>query len=192
MSTRNEIHHYENEVVSVAPDMPVWEVADEMDSAGVGCVVVVDPETRPLGIVTDRDLLRRVVAAGRDPEKTPVSEVMTSGLVTADTRDKLQPMLELMKKHAIRRLPIVDEGKLVGIVTLDDVIAELSTQLWNLSEATRRELQETRRTSGKRRRVEHREDALEELSNQLWQLGDQARKRVRQEISGMLERLGGG
>src|SRR5689334_14027848 len=106
------------EIAVIMAGEPVAHAAEEMLRRHVGAVVVMEGD-RPVGIVTDRDIALRVVAAGRDAQ-TPVHEVMSGGLVTARLHERLDTAATRMRQHGVRRLPILDEaGRLVGMVSLD-------------------------------------------------------------------------
>lgn len=108
------------------------DVARRMRDFHVGCVVIVR-EARVVGIITDRDLVVRVMAEGRDPFQTPVAEVVTYDPSTLDQSDGIETALRLMRERCVRRLPIVDrQGKVTGIVTADDLIVLLSQELADL------------------------------------------------------------
>jgi CBS domain-containing protein len=102
----------------------------------VGNLVVVDERELgrvPIGIVTDRDLVLEVLATGRDAHTAKVSDVMTRDPVTIEDTMDVEHGLERMRKHGIRRLPVVDRsGSLVGILTLDDVLELLEEQVSGL------------------------------------------------------------
>jgi CBS domain-containing protein len=107
---------------TVPPDARVGEVAGLMAMKGVGAVVVVENQ-QPIGILTDRDIVVRVNAQMLDVEKIRVREAMSSPLVTVPKQEDAGVALALMRRHGIRRLPIVDEeGRLFSIITLDDVL----------------------------------------------------------------------
>lgn len=82
---------------------------------------------RLVGIVTDRDLVVRVLAEGRDPKSTTVREAASGGLVTVSADDDLVKTLDLLGKHQVRRLPVVEGGRLVGIVAQADVAREVGS-----------------------------------------------------------------
>ena len=127
--------------VTIAADATAFDAAHEMDEHGVGSVVVVGEGRQPVGIVTDRDLVRRVVAAGSDPLHVSVGDVMTKDIATVPEDASLRQVLEEAKAHGVRRLPLVDRhGELSGMVSLDDVIAELSSELAHLADAVRTEM----------------------------------------------------
>jgi CBS domain-containing protein len=97
----------------------------------VGDVVVVadeDEERSPLGIVTDRDLAVKVIAGGLDPSTTRVATLMRTPVVIAQESEDSVPVLERMRMHGVRRVPVVDgQGVVVGIVTLDDILRMIVT-----------------------------------------------------------------
>jgi CBS domain-containing protein len=102
----------------------VSEAARRMRERRVGTLVVVDGVGKPVGLVTDRDLALRVVAAGGDPRAISVGEVMTEQPKTVTESTPIESALSLMRSGSFRRLPVVNEGgKLVGIVSLDHVLS---------------------------------------------------------------------
>jgi CBS domain-containing protein len=123
------------------PDAPCREAAQLMRDEGIGCVVISEDE-RPLGIVTDRDLVVRVIAAGVDPGKTPIRDVMSGEPVFLADKRGIDHVVATMRQQRIRRIPIVDaEGCLEGVVSLDDLLPLLARQLEDLAEAIRGELE---------------------------------------------------
>jgi CBS domain-containing protein len=106
-----------------------------MQQRNVGCLVVTDTDNRPIGIVTDRDLVLRVVAAMRDPDGTTVAEVMTPEPATILEDGPPEAALAFMKARSIRRLPVVnDQNIVVGILSLDDVLRFLAQDLATVSD----------------------------------------------------------
>jgi CBS domain-containing protein len=146
-------------VVTVAPDASVCEVADRMAEAAVGTVVVVSDEGRAIGIITDRDLVLRVLAEGRPVGPTPASAVMSHPLVTAAPDVPLDRLAALMRERAVRRIPLVEQDRLVGLVAMDDVLGEVADALGDLVEAARKERSRSERSERSRRRA----DDLERL-----------------------------
>jgi CBS domain-containing protein len=108
---------------AVAPSTSVRDAARLMAEEGVGPLPVVD-EDRLVGIVTDRDLVLRVLAEDRDPDSTTVSEVASEEPVTVQPDDDIDRALRLMARHQVRRLPVIEAGRLVGIVTKADIARE--------------------------------------------------------------------
>lgn len=103
------------------PDMSVYQAALIMREKGVGSVVV-ENDNRLMGIFTERDLLNRVVAAGKDPEKTTLSEVMTKDVVGMEGDKPLSHALHLMHQHAFRHVPVLQNGKPIGMVSSRDAL----------------------------------------------------------------------
>ncbi len=123
------------ETVTASPTTTVAEVARRMEESNVGCVVIAR-DRRPVGIVTDRDLVLRVLRKSLDPKRVPVEEVMTKGVecVSAD-RDPLATVVH-MRQLGVRRLPVVDQdGLLVGIVAYDDLIRHVGTESREMADA---------------------------------------------------------
>ena len=108
----------------VTPETPVGEAARLMSQEDVGSLPVVDGE-RLVGVVTDRDIVVRAVAEGKDPRGMPVREVASVDLVTIHEDDDLSDALEAMARHQVRRLPVVDrQERVVGVLAQADVALE--------------------------------------------------------------------
>lgn len=108
-------------VSSVPSTASVAEAARRMRDDGIGDVLVVDDD-RLRGIVTDRDLVVRVLAEHRDPETCPVGDVASARIVVVSPTDSAEKAVHLMRRSAIRRLPVVDEGgHPVGMLSLGDL-----------------------------------------------------------------------
>jgi CBS domain-containing protein len=112
------------DVVAVSPDSSVYTAANLMSSKGVGsCVVVRDD--KPVGILTERDIVRRVVAAGLSPRRTAVSKVMSSPVIVVGENTSVREALSVMSRNKIRRLVVVRDDVLVGIVSVTDFVRAL-------------------------------------------------------------------
>ncbi|HEV2999840.1 MAG TPA: CBS domain-containing protein [Solirubrobacteraceae bacterium] len=109
-------------VVTAPPDCPVGTVAELMRERNVGSVVLVDAAGAPVAFVTDRDLAIGVLADGRDASD-PAEAHASSPVVTAEPGMDVQQAADLMVSHGIRRLPVIDGERIVGILTLDDLAA---------------------------------------------------------------------
>jgi CBS domain-containing protein len=107
-------------VVTAAPDASAVSVARQMRDRRVGSVVIVDPAGSPVAMVTDRDLAVRVFAEGVSGE-APVGDFASRPLTCGEPEMSLDEAAALMVQHRVRRLPVVDDGRLAGIVTLDDI-----------------------------------------------------------------------
>ena len=111
--TEKPIHIHKDETVAVA--------ARTLTHYNIGAVPVCDGNGRLCGMVTDRDMVTRCLAAGKDPERTPVCDVMTGGVITAMPDMMAAEAASLMGAKQIRRLPVVENGRLCGIVSLGDL-----------------------------------------------------------------------
>jgi CBS domain-containing protein len=116
--------------VGVAPDTPIKAAAGVMERAGVGALGVVE-DGRLIGIVTDRDLVRRAMARGL-PLDTRVDAVMTTPVVTIDVGADVHSVFALFRAKAVRRIPVVRGREFVGMITVDDVLIGLAADLSDL------------------------------------------------------------
>jgi len=180
--------HYDSEVCSVRWDAPVMELARKLEEYAVGSVVVVDDAGQPLGLVTDRDLTCRVVAPGLEPATTTAGEIMSKPLVTGRPDDALERIVDRMRVAGVRRVPVLDDGRLAGIVSFDDVLAALARELDDLGEACRAEVMRARRR-GRRRRHHPIEESLWALRHQTERAGSHGRDFVTRELEALRERL---
>jgi CBS domain-containing protein len=120
---------------AIDADKPVAYAAKMMKDEDVGLAPIVDGD-KLVGAVTDRDIVTRVVAMGKDPASTPVRDVASRDIVTVGPQQGLDDALNLMAKHQVRRLPVVEEdGRLVGVVSQGDVAGHASaSQTGNMVE----------------------------------------------------------
>nr|MDO8046195.1 CBS domain-containing protein [Candidatus Baldrarchaeota archaeon] len=109
------------DVITIEIGKTVREAVEIMNEKGIGCLVVTKGGV-PIGIVTERDVLKKIVVEGRDPQKTRIEEIMSSPLITGSPSMTLEDAAKLLILKRIKKLPIVEKGKLVGIVTLFDVV----------------------------------------------------------------------
>ncbi len=108
-------------VVTIDMDEPVSAAARLMKSCNIGAVPACGKDGRLRGIVTDRDIVLRCVALDADPQRTPVKEIMSRGIVTAQPFDEVEKAAKRMSQDQVRRLPVLDEGRVVGILALSDL-----------------------------------------------------------------------
>jgi CBS domain-containing protein len=111
----------QKDVKTIEPDASLAEAAKAMSEFHVGSLVVVDMKEL-VGIITERDIIK-CVAERKNPEETKVKDAMTKKLVVATSNLTLEEVAEILTKHRIKKLPLVEEGKVVGIVTASDLIA---------------------------------------------------------------------
>ncbi len=108
-------------VVSVTPDESALLAARLLQRHNIGSIPVCTLEGRLAGIITDRDIVLRCVAAECDPEQTKVREIMSRNVITATPDDDVREAARLMAHEQVRRLPVVNEGRVVGMVSLGDM-----------------------------------------------------------------------
>jgi CBS domain-containing protein len=128
-------------VVTASPEATVQEAAHRMWTRKVGALVVTDETGKPLGILTDRDIVIRVVAPGRDPAKVQVGSVIRRNPTVIREDQGILDATKILSRRGVRRLPVVDaKGKLVGIVALDDVLMLLGSEMGHIASALASEL----------------------------------------------------
>jgi CBS domain-containing protein/uncharacterized protein (DUF2267 family) len=128
-------------LVALRSDSSVLEAARAIENNNIGAVIVHEAG-QVVGIVTDRDLAVRVIGRGLDPTATTLADVMTRDVATLAPRDSRSDAIRLMLERNIRRIPLVDKGRLVGIVTLDDLLLDEAAPLDRLAEVVHAQLGE--------------------------------------------------
>ena len=108
------------DLVTIKANISVKKAVKVMNDFEIGCLIVVK-NGEAIGIITERDILRRIVVEGRDPEKTLVGDIMSQPLIVTSPETSLEEAIEAMFKHKIKKLPVVEGGKLVGLVTFTDI-----------------------------------------------------------------------
>lgn len=109
-----------SDVYVISTDAPVSEAVKWMNTLRIGSLVVVEDD-RVVGILTERDILVRIVGAARDPGVTPVSEIMSERVVTIAPDASIEEAVDLMRSESCRHLPVVADGRLRGLISLSDV-----------------------------------------------------------------------
>ena len=107
-------------VISIDSAMTVKDAATMMDDTDVGCVIITKGNA-PLGILTERDFVKRIVSKEKS-FSTPLADVMSFPLITSKPDDTVWEVAEIMKKNKIHKVPVEDNGKLVGIITASDLV----------------------------------------------------------------------
>ena len=143
--------HYCKRVTTVPLGATALEAARRMEDDAVGSVVVVDEDGRPCGIATDRDLALRVAGRALAPEATPASEFMTGTLLCLDAGEPLERVTAAMSESGVRRIPLTQDGALLGIVSYDDVLLALGRELQAIGGAVIHAREEEQRESRARR-----------------------------------------
>ena len=126
-------------VVTAPPSTELVAAAKLMRENHIGFLIVVEPQPfepygRPVGVLTDRDIVVSVVARDADPKALTVADVMSEGPATADESDSITQALRTMRRMGVRRLPVVGQrGMLVGVLSLDDVLDVIAGEVGDLS-----------------------------------------------------------
>jgi CBS domain-containing protein len=116
-------------VVALTAKATALEAARRMVEGAVGALLVVDGRSAPIGIFTERDLMQRVVVPGRDPAKVELQEVMTRNLFVATPDEPVTDVARTMQERHIRHLPVVEHGRVIGMLSLRDLLrAHLSEE----------------------------------------------------------------
>ena len=110
-----------NNVYSCTPETTVYDVAKLMQTNHVGCIPICDEQKNMVGLVTDRDLVLRCIASNKDVKQTPVSDIMTTEICACTPDDDMTNAQSKMGSNQIRRLPVIDNGTIVGMLTLGDI-----------------------------------------------------------------------
>jgi CBS domain-containing protein len=119
-------------VLTFGPDESVASAVKVMSERNFGATVIVNPDNTPLGIVTERDFMRRLLDKGLDPHTTKLGDIMTTQLKTARADDDLLSWMQQMSNDRFRHLPVVDEqGKLISMMSQGDFVAYTWPQLMN-------------------------------------------------------------
>lgn len=124
--------------LSIEPERTIHDTAAVMEQTGVGALAVIDGD-RLVGIVTDRDLVRRGLAQGL-PTDARVDGIMSTPVVTIDADADLHSAFALFRTHAIRRLAVVRGGQFVGMITIDDLLVDVAADLVDLSRPVEAEI----------------------------------------------------
>ena len=110
-----------HDVISVAPDLSVFDAIKLMADKLVGSLLVMDDE-QLRGIVTERDYARKVIIKGRSSESTRVSEIMSTDVLTTSSSQTVNQCMELMTERRIRHLPVVEDDRVIGMISIGDLV----------------------------------------------------------------------
>jgi len=123
-TVRDMIRKKGGDIHSIAPDASVLDALKEMSNRNTGALLVMDGKT-VAGILSERDCVRKVELEGKTPKNTRVREIMTSKVITIEANEQLEVCMRLMLDRNIRHLPVYDGGKLLGLISVRDVLREV-------------------------------------------------------------------
>ena len=109
-------------VFTTTKDKSLLDIAKLLAQHGIGCIVIVDDDDKIVGIVSERDLMRAIVQAGPQVLSEPVSDFMTKTVVTAREADTSDRLMSEMTRHQFRHMPVVERGRLLGLVSIGDLV----------------------------------------------------------------------
>ncbi|MDP3087839.1 MAG: CBS domain-containing protein [Methylotenera sp.] len=111
------------EVISIAPHRPVFDALVVLAEYKIGALVILDGD-KLVGIFSERDYAREVILQGKSSKTTPISEVMTTDVISSKLTDNIEQAMTVMSDKRIRHLPVVDNGKVVGMLSIGDLVKE--------------------------------------------------------------------
>jgi CBS domain-containing protein len=110
-------------VFTAAKDKSLLDIAKLLAQHGIGCIVIVGDDDKIVGIISERDLMRAMGEAGPEVLKAPVSDFMTKTVITAGEADTIDKLMSEMTIHRFRYMPVVERGRLIGLVSIGDLVA---------------------------------------------------------------------
>ncbi len=114
------------QVVTADEETPISKISKDMEISGIGCVVITS-KGKPAGIITDRDIAIKVIIGNRRPSEIKAKEVMDSPLITIEPDASVEKACELLAEKGIRRLPVIEEDMLVGIISVRNILSRNPT-----------------------------------------------------------------
>ena len=123
MNVTTILKHKGSGVFTATKDKSLFDIAKLLAQHGIGCLVIVGDDDRISGIVSERDLLRAISQGGPEVLKAPVSDFMTKAVITAGKHDRIDQLMSEMTIRQFRHMPVVERGRLVGLVSIGDLVA---------------------------------------------------------------------
>jgi CBS domain-containing protein len=115
-------------VLSISPESSVYEALETLEDNNVGALVVLEKDGKLDGIFTERDYARKVILKGRSSKETMVQDIMTESPVFVTPDTKIEECMQMMSRKYIRHLPVMENGRLVGVVSIGDIVNYIITQ----------------------------------------------------------------
>jgi len=112
-------------IITIEAASTARKAAELMNRHDIGCIIVVNKD-KPIGIVTERDMLKRVLLQLRDPRRSRVSYIMSKPLITTPPETELRDAVNLMNERRIKKLPVVEDGHLLGLLSITDIVRSLA------------------------------------------------------------------
>ncbi|MEI8094366.1 MAG: CBS domain-containing protein [Spirochaetales bacterium] len=116
-----------SEVLSIDPEVSLFRGLEKMVERNVGALLVIDASGKVCGLFSERDVVRKIVFKGRDCDNTTVREVMSTEMFNVETKTSLSDCMNLMTERRLRHLPVTQNGKIVGIVSIGDIVKAVLT-----------------------------------------------------------------
>jgi CBS domain-containing protein len=113
------------DVISIRANDTVYNACVKYKDKKVGCLLVTNREGDCIGIVTERDFIERIICTRKEPDKTKISEIMSTEIITIHALDRIEKAAETMLKYRIKKLPVIVNNKIVGIITVTDLSREI-------------------------------------------------------------------
>ena len=114
-------------IYSIAPDASVYDAMKQMADKGIGALLVMESE-RLVGVISERDYARKVILLGRSSRSTQVKEIMTSHVLYAQPQQNIDECMAIMTEKRVRHLPVVDAGKVIGVISIGDLVKSIITE----------------------------------------------------------------
>ena len=111
-------------VFKVEPDVMVFDGLKLLSDHGVGAMLVMEGD-KLVGVLSERDYTRKVALQGKNSRETPISEIMTANVITVSSETRTRECMALMSQHKIRHLPVVDKGKVIGMISIRDIMDDI-------------------------------------------------------------------
>ena len=124
MTIADILSHKGDEIISVAPDATVQGALDLLATHRIGALLVMDPDGAPVGILSERDVVRHIASSGAGVLDGPVSACMTADIVSCAPGETIEGAMATMTRGRFRHLPVMQDGRLVGLVSIGDVVKQ--------------------------------------------------------------------